>query len=171
MVKIDLGAHVDGYIAVGAHTVVVGHVPNTEAPITGKHLCVSVLVCLWIHGFYNTRLLYVHMIYTYILYITPHTHPIHSLFTPSICRSPSGRDPRGVDGCWRGGPADQSRGEEQCGHRGHQKGMCVRGVWVYDVYIYMGISICDVSISSKMWTLCYMWYMYTSVCYIVCNIP
>ena len=35
MVKMDLGAHIDGYIAVGAHTVIVGHVPNAEAPETG----------------------------------------------------------------------------------------------------------------------------------------
>jgi curved DNA binding protein len=35
MVKIDLGTHIDGYIALSAHTLVVGHVPNPSAPITG----------------------------------------------------------------------------------------------------------------------------------------
>lgn len=35
MVKIDLGCHVDGYIAVSAHTVIVGLVPNPEALISG----------------------------------------------------------------------------------------------------------------------------------------
>lgn len=35
MVKIDLGCHVDGYIAVAAHTVQVGYIANPEAPITG----------------------------------------------------------------------------------------------------------------------------------------
>ena len=35
MVKIDLGTHIDGYIALSAHTVVVGHVPNPSAPVTG----------------------------------------------------------------------------------------------------------------------------------------
>jgi len=36
IVKIDLGVHIDGYIAVGAHTVIVGHIPNPEAPVTGS---------------------------------------------------------------------------------------------------------------------------------------
>jgi len=35
MVKIDLGCHIDGYIAVAAHTLIVGYVPNPTAPITG----------------------------------------------------------------------------------------------------------------------------------------
>ena len=35
MVKIDLGCHVDGYIAIAAHTVEVGYVPKPEEPITG----------------------------------------------------------------------------------------------------------------------------------------
>merc|ERR1719284_1765289 len=34
MVKIDLGAHIDGFIAVVAHTLVVG--ASGEAPVTGK---------------------------------------------------------------------------------------------------------------------------------------
>ena len=34
MVKIDLGAHIDGFIAVVAHTLVVG--ASREAPVTGK---------------------------------------------------------------------------------------------------------------------------------------
>jgi methionine aminopeptidase len=33
-VKIDMGVHIDGYIAVGAHTVIVGQTA-TEAPVTG----------------------------------------------------------------------------------------------------------------------------------------
>jgi curved DNA binding protein len=35
MVKIDLGCHIDGYIAVAAHTVEVGYVANPSAPVTG----------------------------------------------------------------------------------------------------------------------------------------
>ena len=35
MVKIDLGCHIDGYIAVAAHTVEVSYVANPSAPITG----------------------------------------------------------------------------------------------------------------------------------------
>eukprot|EP01132_Coremiostelium_polycephalum_P007417 gene7417-9118_t len=34
IVKVDLGVHIDGYIAVGAHTVVVGSTP--DQPLTGK---------------------------------------------------------------------------------------------------------------------------------------
>merc|ERR1719295_466257 len=34
VVKIDLGAHIDGYVAVAAHTVVVG--ASKENPVTGK---------------------------------------------------------------------------------------------------------------------------------------
>ena len=33
--KIDLGCHIDGYISVAAHTVMVGYVANPAAPITG----------------------------------------------------------------------------------------------------------------------------------------
>ena len=68
MVKIDLGAQVnlgsdrsslcahlptfscsvgqvDGYISVGAHTVVVGHIPNPEAPVTGARA--DVITAAW----------------------------------------------------------------------------------------------------------------------------
>ncbi len=34
MVKIDMGAHIDGFIAVVAHTVVVGHEKGTK--VTGR---------------------------------------------------------------------------------------------------------------------------------------
>lgn len=40
MVKIDLGVHVDGFIAVVAHTMVVGLVATPEAPIVGKRASV-----------------------------------------------------------------------------------------------------------------------------------
>lgn len=36
IVKIDLGVHVDGNIAVLAHTVIVGSTPSPEAPLTGE---------------------------------------------------------------------------------------------------------------------------------------
>lgn len=45
MVKIDLGVHIDGYIAVGAHTVVVGHTPNPAEPITGPRA--DVITAAW----------------------------------------------------------------------------------------------------------------------------
>jgi methionine aminopeptidase len=45
MVKVDLGCHIDGYIAVGAHTVVVGHTPAPEAPVTGPRA--DVLQAAW----------------------------------------------------------------------------------------------------------------------------
>ena len=35
MVKVDLGCHIDGYIAIAAHTVLVGYVADPAAPITG----------------------------------------------------------------------------------------------------------------------------------------
>lgn len=45
MVKIDIGAHIDGYIAVGANTVVVGHVANPAALVTGPKA--TVLAAAW----------------------------------------------------------------------------------------------------------------------------
>lgn len=45
MVKMDLGVHIDGYIAVGAHTVVVGFTPSAEAPETGRRA--DVLAAAW----------------------------------------------------------------------------------------------------------------------------
>jgi curved DNA binding protein len=45
VVKIDMGVHVDGYIAVGAHTVIVGHTPNSEAPVTGPRA--NVIFAAW----------------------------------------------------------------------------------------------------------------------------
>ncbi|CAM9231003.1 unnamed protein product [Choristocarpus tenellus] len=36
LVKIDLGCHIDGYIAVGAHTTKVGKQPTKDSPLTGK---------------------------------------------------------------------------------------------------------------------------------------
>lgn len=44
-VKIDLGVHIDGYIAVVAHTVIVGMVPNPEQPVTGPKA--DVLAAAW----------------------------------------------------------------------------------------------------------------------------
>ena len=35
LVKIDMGVHIDGYITVSAHTVIVGHAATAEAPVTG----------------------------------------------------------------------------------------------------------------------------------------
>jgi methionine aminopeptidase len=35
MVKIDLGCHIDGYIAVAAHTVMVGYTASATEPVTG----------------------------------------------------------------------------------------------------------------------------------------
>lgn len=36
VVKVDLGVHIDGYIAVAAHSVVAGPAPTAEAPIKGQ---------------------------------------------------------------------------------------------------------------------------------------
>lgn len=36
MVKIDLGCHIDGYIAVAAHTIMVGYTSSETEPITGS---------------------------------------------------------------------------------------------------------------------------------------
>ncbi len=52
--KIDLGVHIDGYIAVGAHTVVVGHVPS-ETPVTGAKA--DVILAAWTAAEVATRLI------------------------------------------------------------------------------------------------------------------
>jgi methionine aminopeptidase len=36
LVKIDLGCHIDGYIAVAAHTITVGYIAQPDAPVTGS---------------------------------------------------------------------------------------------------------------------------------------
>lgn len=55
MVKVDLGAHIDGYIAVGAHTIVVGHVPIAATPATGPRA--DVITAVWAAAEISARLI------------------------------------------------------------------------------------------------------------------
>ena len=54
-VKIDLGVHVDGYMAVAAHTVIVGHKPSETSPITDD--TADVFAAAWTAAEVATRLI------------------------------------------------------------------------------------------------------------------
>ena len=53
MVKIDLGVHIDGYMTLTAHTVVVGHTP--DSPITGPQA--DVMHAAWMAAEVAARLI------------------------------------------------------------------------------------------------------------------